>query len=96
MEKEQDFIWDCNRVHMYLSPICEEANIIRNNSYVGAVIYITSILRNEKIKQATVREVTNSYHTITRYREIKRMLKIEFKKWTVDEFSSGVFVGGKI
>ena len=96
MEKEQDFIWDCNKVHMYLSPICEEANIIRNNSYVGAVIYITSILRNEKIKQATVREVTKSYHTITRYRRIKQMLNIDFRKWDVDEFISGVYSEEKI
>jgi transcription initiation factor TFIIIB Brf1 subunit/transcription initiation factor TFIIB len=94
-EKEQDFIWDCNKVHMYLSPICEEANIIRNNSYVGAVIYITSILRNEKIKQVTVREVTKSYHTITRYRRIKQMLNIDFRKWDVDEFINGVYLEEK-
>ena len=91
MEKDQDYIWDCNKVHMYLSVICEQNNIIRNAAYIGAIIYITSILRNEKISQSTVRKATNSYHTISRYREIKKLLNIDFKKCTVDEFVNGIY-----
>jgi len=96
MGKEQNFIWDCNKVHMYLSPICEGCNITRNASYIGAVIYITSVLRNEGLSQADVRKATNSYHSITRYREIKKRLNIEFKKWTVDEFVNGIYKEEKI
>jgi len=96
MGKGQDYIWDCNKVHMYLSPICEAASIIKNDSYVGAVIYIAGIMRGEKINQAEVRKATKSYHSITRYREIQKLLKIDFKKWTVDEFVSGAFTEEKI
>ena len=96
MDKSQSYIWDCNKVHMYLSPICEEANIIRNNSYIGAIIYITGVLRDEKISQADVRKATDSYHSITRYRTIKKLLNIDFNKWTVDEFVEGSYLEEKI
>ena len=96
MGKDRSFIWDCNKVHMYLMPICEENNIVKNDSYIGAVIYITAILRDEKINQKVVREATKSYHSISRYRIIKKLLNIDFRKWTVDEFTSGIYTEEKI
>ena len=81
---------------MYLMPICEENNIAKNDSYIGAVIYITAILRDEKINQKVVREATKSYHSISRYRIIKKLLNIDFRKWTVDEFTSGTYTEEKI
>ena len=60
------------------------------------VIYITAILRDEKINQKVVREATKSYHSISRYRIIKKLLNIDFRKWTVDEFTSGTYMEEKI
>lgn len=90
-DKCREFIADCIRVHLYLQPICEENNVLINQAYVGAVIYITGILRNEPLTQNEIRDALGNYSVRKRYLDIKKLTKANFTTLTTEEFVSGVY-----
>ena len=91
LEKGRPFIADCINVHLYLKPRCEDNSVVMNSAYVGAIIYITGILRGEKLTQKQICEVTNSPLTMSRYRQIRNLLGLKFKHLTVEEFINGAY-----
>lgn len=90
--KDRGFISDCINVHLYLKPRCEDNNVIMNSAYIGAVIYITGILRDEKLTQKRVCEVTDSPLTMSRYRQIQKMIGVKLKHLTVEDFVNGAYL----
>jgi len=89
--KTREFITDCVNVHLFLEPLCENNNIIMNKAYVGAVIYIVGLLRNERIQQEVLCDIVDTRYVKERYRAIKRLTEANMKILSVEEFVSGVY-----